>query len=153
MKITVYLIDKKSKDTLYAPLTTHYIKIARSFAQVEVKEIFDKRIHKAQELSAEAAQESYTNAFVPYVGTGYDIALHPEGKEVDSYLFADLLKDKVRVNFYIGGAYGFNEDFLNKCNRSVSFGKITLSHKLIKLVLLEQIYRGLSINANHPYHK
>ncbi len=153
MKITVYLIDKKTKDTLYAPLTAHYIKIARSFAQVEVKEIFDKRIHKAQEHSSESAQESYTDAFLPYLGTGYDIALHPEGKEVDSFRFAEMLKDKMRINFYIGGAYGFNEDFLTKCNRTVSFGKITFSHKLIKLVLLEQIYRGLSINANHPYHK
>ena len=79
--------------------------------------------------------------------------LDPSSKEVDSHDFADLLKDKTEVNLYIGGAYGFESSFLSKCNKAISFGKITLSHKLVKVVLLEQIFRGLSINNNHPYHK
>jgi 23S rRNA (pseudouridine1915-N3)-methyltransferase len=72
---------------------------------------------------------------------------------VDSYEFAKELKDSMTVNFFIGGAYGFEREFLSKCNKAISFGKITLSHKLVKVVLLEQIFRGLTINNNHPYHK
>ena len=153
MHICIYVVDKKGKEKLYAPLIEHYIKIAKPFARVELIEVFDKRIAKAHDISPQAAQQSYTAALEKFVGSGFDIALHPEGKEIDSFGFADLLKDRVRVNFYIGGAYGFEEAFLRQCNLAVSFGKITLSHKLMKAVLLEQIFRGLSIVHNHPYHK
>jgi len=153
MKINVIIIDKKGKDQLYAPLIEHYKKIAKPFAKVEVVELFDKEIAKAQDISPEAAQKSYTKVFEKYLTSGINIALDPASKEVDSFKFAKLLKDSMTVNFYIGGAYGIERDFLAKCNNAVSFGKITLSHKLVKVVLLEQIFRGLSINNHHPYHK
>jgi len=57
------------------------------------------------------------------------------------------------VKFFIGGAYGFEESFLKKSDKVISLGKITMSHKIAKAVLLEQIYRGFSILSNHPYHK
>jgi len=153
MKINVIIIDKKGKDQLYAPLIEHYKKIAKPFAKVEVIEVFDKEIAKAHDISPAAAQKSYTKALSKYLNDGINIALDPSSREVDSFDFAKLLKDSITVNFYIGGAYGFERGFLDKCNKAVSFGKITLSHKLVKVVLLEQIFRGLSINNNHPYHK
>jgi 23S rRNA (pseudouridine1915-N3)-methyltransferase len=153
MKINVIIIDKKGKDNLYAGLIEHYKKIAKPFAKVEVIEVFDKEIAKAQEISPEAAQKSYTKALEKYMGSGINIALDPSSEEVDSHKFANLLKDSVQVNLFIGGAYGFERGFLTKCNNAISFGKITLSHKLVKVVLMEQIFRGLTINNNHPYHK
>ncbi|PHS30884.1 MAG: 23S rRNA (pseudouridine(1915)-N(3))-methyltransferase RlmH [Sulfurovum sp.] len=153
MKIRVIIIDKKGKDVLYAGLIEHYKKIAKPFATVEVIEVFDKEIAKAQDISPQLAQKAYTKALEKYMGTGINIALNPSSKEVDSHDFAKLLKDSVQVNLFIGGAYGFESDFLAKCKTSISFGKITLSHKLVKVVLLEQIFRGLTINNNHPYHK
>ena len=153
MKINVIIIDKKGKEKLYTGLIEHYIKIAKPFANVEVIEVFDKQIAKAHDISPEAAQKSYSKVLEKYMSNGINIALDPSSKEVDSYEFANLLKDSTTVNFYIGGAYGFERAFLNKCNTAVSFGKITLSHKLVKVVLLEQIFRGLTINNNHPYHK
>ena len=153
MKINVIIIDKKGKDKLYSGLIEHYIKISKPFAKVEVIELFDKEITKAHDISPAAAQKSYTKALEKYLSTGINIALHPSSKEVDSHDFANLLKDNVVINLYIGGAYGFERGFLDKCNFSLSFGKITLSHKLVKVVLLEQIFRGLTINNNHPYHK
>ena len=153
MKINVIIIDKKGKEPLYVPLVEHYRKIAKPFAQVEVIEVFNKEITKAHETSPEAAQTSYTKALERYLASGYNVALDPSSKEVDSHDFAKLLKDKPQVNLYIGGAYGFEKGFLNQCHTAVSFGKITLSHKLVKVVLLEQVFRGLSINHNHPYHK
>ena len=153
MKINLVIIDKKGKEQLYTPLIEHYKKIAKPFARVEVIEVFDKEIAKAQDISPEAARRSYTKALQKYLGGSINIALDPSSKEVDSFDFAKLLKDRSVVNFFIGGAYGFESDFLRQCNNAVSFGKITLSHKLVKVVLLEQIFRGLSINHNHPYHK
>jgi len=153
MKINIYIIDKKSKDNLYAPLIEHYKKICKPFAKVEIFEIFTKDINKAHEISTEASQKSYTIALNKYLSRGYNIALDPNSKEVDSYLFSDLFKDKGVVNLFIGGAFGFERSFLSKCNKAISFGKITMSHKLTKVVLMEQIFRGLSILNNHPYHK
>ena len=153
MKINVIIIDKKGKDNLYAGLVEHYKKISKPFAKVEVIDVFDKEIAKAQDISPQAAQRSYTKALEKYMESSINIALDPSSKEVDSHEFANLLKDSVQINLFIGGAYGFERDFLNKCNKAISFGRITLSHKLVKVVLMEQIFRGLTINNNHPYHK
>ena len=147
------MVNKKSKDSLYADLVGHYQKIAKPFAKVEVIEIFTKEITKAQDISPLAAQKAYTKALEKYMSKGINIALDPSSKEVDSHDFAKLLKNTLQVNLFIGGAYGFERDFLAKCDYAISFGKITLSHKIMKIVLLEQVYRGLTINHNHPYHK
>jgi len=153
MKIDLYIVDKKGKSPLYTPLTEHYIKSCKQFAKVEVHDIFDKNISKAQEISPSKAQESYTKALEGFLPGGYNIALHPEGREMSSEEFARLFKDKVSIRLFIGGAYGFEEGFIRQCNKSVSFGKITLSHRLAKLVAMEQIFRALTILNDHPYHK
>ncbi len=154
MKINIYVIDKKGKKELYDPLIEHYIQSSKKWAKIQVHELFGKSIANAQEVSAAAAQKSYTEAFGKSLSSGaYTVALDPASAEVDSEGFANLLKDRGVIHFYIGGAYGFERDFIAKCNTAVSFGKITLSHKLIKVVLAEQIFRGLSILHNHPYHK
>jgi len=153
MKINIYTIDKKSKNSLYSPLLEHYQKMSKNFANVEIFDIFTKEIQKAHEISTQASQKSYTMVFNKFLIKGYNIALDPNGRLVDSYEFSDLFKNKGRVNLFIGGAFGLEKGFLAKCNSTISFGKITMSHKLTKVVLLEQIFRALSILNNHPYHK
>ncbi len=153
MNIHVYIIDKKGKKELYDPLIEHYVKLCRPWAKVQVHEIFGKEIARAQEQSPVAAQKAYTEAFRRYRTGGYSVVLDPSAEAVDSHGFSDLLKDRATVNFFIGGAYGFEREFLRQSNKSISFGRITLSHKLVKVVLMEQIFRGLSILHGHPYHK
>ena len=153
MKINIYIIDKKSKKDLYTPLIEHYQKSCKQFAQVEIHEIFGKEIAKAHDISAVAAQKQYTLALERYKNDAYTVVLDPASREVNSHQFSELLKDRGVVNFFIGGAYGFERGFVDKSNSAISFGKITLSHKLVKVVLMEQIFRGLTILHNHPYHK
>ena len=153
MKINIYIIDKKAKKDLYEPLLAHYQKSCKQFAQVEIHEVFGKDIAKAHDVSASAAQKQYSAALERYLADGYSVVLDPASKEVDSYEFSELLKDRGVVNFFIGGAYGFERGFVAQSNNAISFGKITLSHKLVKVVLMEQIFRGLTILHNHPYHK
>ena len=64
-----------------------------------------------------------------------------------------MLKDKSAVSFFIGGAYGLSENFKAKADKIISLSRLTLAHKIAKLLLFEQIFRALCINANHPYHK
>lgn len=152
MILNVYSIEKKEKDT-YAVLTEDLAKMSKKYARLEYTEIFNKQINKAQNASAQEAQASYSAAFAPYVKNAYNIALHPAGKELDSHEFSALLGRHDKVNFFIGGAYGFNDAFLNQCDAKISLAKITMSHKVAKVVLFEQIFRGLSILKGHPYHK
>ncbi len=153
MKINIYIIDKKAKREMYEPLIEHYSKLCRQWADVEVHEIFSRDIVKAQEQTPQLAQRAYTQAFERFRAKGYNIVLDPKGDSVDSYQFSKLLEDSANINFFIGGAYGLERSFVETSNKSISFGRITLSHKLIKVVLMEQIFRGLSILNNHPYHK
>ncbi len=123
------------------------------FAKVEVHSLFNKQIAKAQSIGEKESQLAYNELYIPKLSSGYNIVLDVLGKKVDSYKFSKLLDDKVTINFFIGGAYGFDRDFLNKCDVSVSLSELTYAHKIANLVLCEQIFRSLCILNNHPYHK
>lgn len=152
MKIEIVSIAKKEK-TIYDPLYKELKKMISRFAKVEDTEIFPKDVAKSHTISPEASKQAYTKALNPYIGNGFCVALHPDGKLIDSFEFSKLLNDKMSVKFFIGGAYGFEDDFLKNSDAVISLGNITMSHKIAKAVLLEQIYRGFSILSNHPYHK
>ena len=152
MKIEIVSIAKKEK-TIYDPLYKELEKMISRFAKVEDTEIFPKDVAKAHIISAEASQQAYTKVLETYIQRDFCVTLHPDGKLIDSFEFSKLLNDRMSVKFFIGGAYGFEDSFLKKSDRVISLGKLTMSHKIAKAVLLEQIYRGFSILSNHPYHK
>ncbi len=152
MKIEIVSIAKKEK-TIYDPLYKDLTKMISRFAKVEDTELFPKDVAKAHTISPEASQKAYTKVLDPYIRKDYSITLHPDGKLVDSFEFSKLLNDRISIKFFIGGAYGFDDEFLKKSDKVISLGKLTMSHKIAKVVLLEQIYRGFSILSNHPYHK
>ena len=152
MKIDIVSIAKKEK-SIYDPLYKDLTKMISRFAKVEDLEIFNKDITKAHNISPEASQKAYSKVLEPHMNGNCNILLHPDGKIIDSYEFSKLLDGKITVKFFIGGAYGFEDALLDKADKVISLGKITMSHKIAKSVLLEQIYRGFSILSNHPYHK
>ncbi|MCK4875094.1 MAG: 23S rRNA (pseudouridine(1915)-N(3))-methyltransferase RlmH [Sulfurimonas sp.] len=152
MNIDIVSIAKKERST-YDPLAKELTKMISRFAKVQDVELFNKDVTKAHTISPEASKQAYTKLLEPYLSKGFNITLHPDGKIIDSYEFSKLLDGKIAVKFYIGGAYGFEDDFLKKSDAVISLGKLTMSHKIAKVVLLEQIYRGFSILSNHPYHK
>jgi 23S rRNA (pseudouridine1915-N3)-methyltransferase len=152
LKIDLISIAKKERST-YDPLYKELEKMISRFAKVEDIELFPKDVAKSHTISPEASKSAYSKVLEPYLAGGYNIILHPEGKLVDSFEFSKLLNDRMSLKFFIGGAYGFEENFLKQGDLVISLGKLTMSHKIAKVVLLEQIYRGFSILSNHPYHK
>lgn len=152
MNIDIISIAKKEK-TIYDPLYKDLTKMISRFANMKDIEIFNKDVTKAHTISPSSAQRAYTKVLEPHFSSSYSVVLHPDGKIIDSFEFSKLLDGKMSVKFFIGGAYGFEDDFLKKSDAVISLGKITMSHKIAKAVLLEQIYRGFSILTNHPYHK
>jgi len=152
LTISVVSIAKKEK-SLYDPLYQDHLKMISRFAKIEDIELFPKEVSKAHTVSPEASKIAYSRLLEPMLGKSYSIALHPDGKKCDSLAFSKLISDKIAIQFFIGGAYGFEESFVSKCDSVISLSDLTMSHKIAKAVLLEQIYRGFSLLSNHPYHK
>ena len=152
MNIEIISIAKKER-SIYDPLYKELTKMISRFAKVHDVEIFNKDVTKAHTISPEASQSVYSKVLEPYLEKSFSVTLHPEGKIIDSFEFSKLINDKMSVKFFIGGAYGFEDEFLKKSDAVISLGKVTMSHKIAKVVLLEQIYRGFTILHNHPYHK
>jgi len=150
-KINIYSIAKTSNDE-FDKIASEFIKMSSKYAKVDTFNMFNKKISKAQTIGQRESQQSYTDAFKPHM-QGFNIALDVKGKKVDSFAFAKLIDDKITINFFIGGAYGFNEEFLQLCDTKISLSDLTMAHKIAHIMLLEQTFRGLCINNNHPYHK
>ena len=88
----------------------------------------------------------------------YVIALAIDGKNLSSEELADTMsKLAVRGNrhitFVIGGSLGLSDEVLKRADYKLSFSKMTFPHQLMRLILLEQVYRAFRINNNEPYHK
>lgn len=127
--------------------------MCRSFGcELNIFDIFTPAITKAQKISTTEAQLSYTKAFQPHIHPqARNVALHISGKSYTSEDFAKLFDSHI-INFFIGGAYGFEHGFLSSM-QNLSLSTLTFGHKIAKLILCEQIYRALSILNKHPYHK
>jgi len=152
MRVRVFTIEKSEDGDIEAMLLD-YKKMSQKFCALEFIKLFDKALAASQKQGAVAAKESYEKAYLPYFENSYNIALAEEGKTMDSHAFSKLFDNRSQINFFIGGAYGFGESFLKKADAVVSLSPLTFSHKLAKLILAEQVFRGLAIKNNHPYHK
>ncbi len=151
-KINIYQIAKNSHDD-FEPIIKEFIKMSSKYAKVELHNLFNKKIAKAQTISDNDAKKSYSEVFEPHLGSGFNIALDVLGKKLDSFKFAKMLENHMTINFFIGGAYGFEEAFLRQCDKKISLSDLTIAHKIANIVLLEQVFRSLCIINNHPYHK
>jgi 23S rRNA (pseudouridine1915-N3)-methyltransferase len=127
--------------------------MSRKYANIEIHSLFNKSIAKAQTQGEKESQKAYNELYIPKLDGGYNIALDVLGKKLDSFEFSKLFEDKRVVNFFIGGAYGFDKQFLNRCDCIVSLSDLTMAHKVANVVLCEQVFRSLCILNNHPYHK
>ena len=85
------------------------------------------------------------------------VVLDEKGKDFTSVGFSEYLQKKMNAGtkqlvFVIGGPYGFSEAVYKKAQGKISFSKMTFSHQMIRLFVVEQIYRGFTILKNEPYH-
>lgn len=86
----------------------------------------------------------------------YCISLSINGEVYDSIAFSQYLKtlnSNKNLTFIIGGSDGLSDEVLKQCKAHISFSKFTFPHGLMRLILVEQLYRAIKISENHPYHK
>lgn len=152
MTITIYIIQKNKSDE-FEEIINSYKKMISKFATLKIIYIFNKEISKAHSIGTKEAKEIYFKTYQPFMRKGLNIALDESGKMMNSNEFSNIISKNANINLYIGGSYGFNEKMLQNCDETVSLSRLTFAHKVTKVVLVEQLYRALSIFNNHPYHK
>lgn len=89
---------------------------------------------------------------------GLVVVLAIKGKKLSSEDLAAFLNDTAvggasHIQFVIGGSLGLHDSVLKRADKSISFSDMTFPHQMMRVILLEQIYRGYRINSNEPYHK
>ena len=117
-----------------------------------------KRIFSLAEIELYFAKSrNVENTIIKRIADKYCIALTRKGKKYSSRDWADMLKNLSlspgNITFVVGDAEGLSEKILSLCDRKISLGPITIQHDVALIVLLEQLYRALSINAGLPYHR
>lgn len=137
-----------------------YLKRLGSYAKVEVIEVADEKA--PEELSdtemIQVKQKEGERILAKISPDAYVIALAINGKLKSSEELADSLDKlatygKSKVAFVIGGSLGLSDEVLKRSDEQLSFSKMTFPHQLMRLILVEQIYRAFRINRGEPYHK
>lgn len=124
---------------------SHYIKLLTSYAKVELIEL--KEGHGIREKVIEEESKQILNSV-----KGHFILLHREGEMLESLEFANLIKDKSFHEFVIGGVYGVSDQVIKSAFFKLSLSSLTFTHELSRLVLLEQLYRAMTIIHGKSYH-
>ena len=159
MKIKIVTVGKLKEKYLKDGIAEYTKRISR-FAKLEMIELADEKTpDKASELENQKILETEGARILSKVGErDFVVVLAIEGKTLSSEEFSKQLeqasiKGYSTLTFIIGGSLGLAPVVKNRANLSVSFGRLTLPHQLMRLVFVEQIYRAFTIQQGSPYHK
>ena len=159
MQYTILCVGK-IKEKFYSDAIAEYRKRLSRYAKINVIEVADEKTpDRASSLEEDQIRKREGDRILGKIKDSmYVIALDLQGREYDSLAFADhlnkcLLQGKSHIVFVIGGSLGLSPAVLKRANERISFGRFTLPHQLMRLVLTEQIYRAFTIINGLPYHK
>lgn len=148
------------KEAFFRQAIEEYSKRLSKFIKLEIIEVADeKTLDKASEKEEEMIKEKEGDRILKHLNQdAYVIALAIEGKQLDSNELSKKIdtlgiSGKSHIQFVIGGSLGLSPRVLKKADMLLSFSKMTFPHQLMRVVLLEQVYRAYKIMAGEPYHK
>ena len=158
MKITVITVGKLKEKYLVEGIK-EYSKRLSKYTKLEIIEVKDE--HAPENLSQkdmDSIKEKEGERIDSKLKDSFIISLAIEGKQMSSEELANQITSittyhNSNITFIIGGSLGIADSIKKKSNLLMSFSKMTFPHQLMKLILLEQIYRSFRINNNEPYHK
>ena len=135
-------------------------KIRDLYCKLEIIEVADEKTpERASEVVEESIRSKEGERILKYIKEdAYVITLEIGGKQLASEELADKIEQlgiqgKSQIVFIIGGSIGLGKEVLKKSNYALSFSKMTFPHQLMRVILLEQIYRSYRIINREPYHK
>lgn len=159
MKITVACVGK-IKEVYLREGIQEYAKRLSRYCRLEWYEVADERTPDgASAAQEEKIRDTEGNRLLRGIpDSSYVIALSIQGRMMDSPELAGRISDLgshgvSHLVFVIGGSLGLSEKVMKRADFSWSFSKLTFPHQLMRLMLLEQIYRGYRIMSGEPYHK
>lgn len=150
----------KIKEKFYVDAISEYLKRLSKYSKINIYEVKDEKTPDNASLKEESLiiEEEAKRIQKYIVKDAYIYTLCIEGKERSSEEFsenisANLLNNKSHLQFIIGGSLGLSDTIKAQSNDKLSFSKMTFPHQLMRVILLEQIYRAFKIRSNEPYHK
>ncbi len=159
MKITILCVGK-IKEKFYRDALGEYTKRLSRYVKLEIVEVPDEKTpDHASEKEEDSIRYKECQRLMRHIRSeDYVVAMAIEGKQYDSVGFSKKLDQygitgKGNVVFVIGGSLGLAPEIFNRADEQISFSKMTFPHQLMRVILLEQIYRGYRIIKNEPYHK
>lgn len=159
MKITILSVGKLKEGYLLEAVSEYKKRLSRYVTVEEIVVQDEKTPDGASEKVEEQIKEKEGERILSKIKEdAYVIALAIDGKMMDSVEFSQhisqlCVKGNSHFVFVIGGSLGLSAQVLNRSNEKLSFSKMTFPHQLMKVFLLEQIYRSYRIMNNEPYHK
>lgn len=159
MKITILCVGK-IKESYLRDAIAEYSKRLSRYTELQIVEVADEKTPDGAS-SAEEAKirrtegERLLKAMKP---DAYHVALAIDGKSLSSEELSGKIEELCvggvsHISFIIGGSLGLSDEVLKACDYRLSFSKMTFPHQLMRVILLEQIYRAFKIRSGEPYHK
>lgn len=159
MKITVLTVGK-IKEKYLRDAIAEYTKRLSRYCKLETIEVADEKTpDNASENAEEMIRQKEAERLLKYIREdAYLITLEIGGKQLTSEEFSEKIEKlgiqgTSHITFVIGGSIGIGKAVLEKSDYALSFSKMTFPHQLMRVILLEQIYRGYRIMSGEPYHK
>lgn len=159
MKITLITVGK-IKEKYLKDAIAEYTKRLSKYCKLEILEVADEKTpDHANETVEEQIRAKEGERILKYIkDDAYVITLEIQGKQLTSEELADKIdilgiQGTSHIIFVIGGSIGLGTEVLNRSNYALSFSKMTFPHQLMRVILLEQIYRSYRIINHEPYHK
>tara|TARA_B100000427_G_scaffold141979_1_gene118245 strand:+ start:520 stop:993 length:474 start_codon:yes stop_codon:yes gene_type:complete len=157
MLITIIYIG--SSNNLLQDIVRDYEKRINNIGRnIGLKEIIYKEIKNSNKKNITEKKDEETKKLIGQKEKGaLNILLDIEGSKLNSVEFSEYILAQAdinqNINFFIGGSEGIDRKYFEDFDKIISFGDLTWPHKMFKMMLLEQIYRSISIINKHPYHK
>lgn len=159
MRISILCVGKL-KEKYWKEAIAEYAKRLQSYCKLEILEVADEKTpdHAEEGLVSQIKQREGERLRKSIPDGAYVIALAIDGSPLDSVAFSEKIEQlgvqgKSHIVFLIGGSLGLEDRLLKEADYRLSFSKMTFPHQMMRVVLLEQLYRGYRIANHQPYHK
>ena len=158
MKLKVISIGQLKNNPILEIQKDYESRILNLSKSVGIKNLEIKELPISKKSSIKERQKEETKIISQNIKQdNLNVFLDGKGENINSVDISQIISESSfngkDLVFFIGGPDGFDEKIIKAANKIISFGKVTWPHKLIRIMLLEQLYRGITILNNHPYHR
>ena len=148
----IYISSEKNSNIEI--LVNNYIKKIKHLADIDLFKIHNKNKTKKNKFNIDCESNLIINQLSK---NDINILLDEKGDVYETIKFSKFIQEKFlysskKIVFIIGGAYGFNKELKKTVQKKISLSKLTFTHDMARVILIEQIYRALTVIKNIPYH-